>query len=125
MKLRIQDNSIRFRLSQTDVHKLVHDGMVSSSCQFPINSLKYTILHNELTSSLKADFLEKEIKVRIPSSLVNGWDQDDRVGFAAYDTNGLYILIEKDFQCLQPRPNEDERDLYANPDSSHKNCGNE
>jgi hypothetical protein len=125
MKLRIQDNSIRLRLSQSDVHQLVHEGLVSGACRFPINTLKYTILHNELTSALQADFLEKEIKVWMPSSLVNGWDQDDRVGFDAYDTNGLYILIEKDFQCLQPRPNEDESDLYTNPDSSHKNCGNE
>jgi hypothetical protein len=30
----------------------------------------------------------------------------------------LSILIEKDFECLVPRPGEDPRDLYVNPAKS-------
>lgn len=122
MKLRIQNNAIRFRLSQSEVYQLVHDGKVTSRCMFLNATLNYTILQNEDTQLICADLLEYEIKVWLPSTLVTGWEQDDRVGFDAYDANGLYILIEKDFQCLQPRPHEDESDLFANPNINHEHC---
>jgi|JI7StandDraft_1071085.scaffolds.fasta_scaffold00998_10 hypothetical protein len=122
MKLRIQDNAIRFRLSQTEVSQLVYDGMVTSRCMFSKANLHYTILKNEDTHVISADFSENEVKVCLPSTLVSGWDMDDRVGFDAYDTNGLYILIEKDFKCLQPRLHEDESDLFANPNINHEHC---
>ena len=122
MKLRIQDNAIRFRLSQTEVSQLVYDGMVKSRCMFSKANLHYTILKNEDNHVISADFSENEVKVWLPSALVSGWDMDDRVGFDAYDTNGLYILIEKDFKCLQPRLHEDESDLFANPNINHEHC---
>jgi hypothetical protein len=122
MKLRIQDNAIRFRLSQKEVSQLVYDGKVTSRCMFSKANLHYTILKNEDTQVISADFSENEVKVWLPSALVKGWDQDDRVGFDCYDTNGLYILIEKDFKCLQPRLHEDESDLFANPNINHEHC---
>ncbi|MDG2455745.1 MAG: hypothetical protein P8N47_08050 [Bacteroidia bacterium] len=45
------------------------------------------------------------------------WDTDERVGFD-HTVNGLFILLEKDWQCLKPRDHEDESNLYQHPASS-------
>ncbi len=46
------------------------------------------------------------------------WSAEDCVGFnenKVMDGKDMIIIAEKDFQCLKPRPHEDESDLYANP----------
>lgn len=117
MKIRISGNSLRLRLSQTEIIQFVHDGEVSSACQLGQNSLIYKIKHGD-HSGITANFVGDTITAHVPASLVKNWDTDERVGFDATDQNGLYILIEKDFQCLKPRPHEDETDLFPNPQSS-------
>jgi hypothetical protein len=65
--------------------------------------------------ALTADIVDSQITVYVPSAITEKWDIDERVGFDAHDTSGLYILVEKDFQCLKPRPHEDESGLFPNP----------
>jgi len=47
------------------------------------------------------------------------WANSERVGLNhEQKVNGeasLTIVIEKDFQCLEPRPNEDQSDSFPNP----------
>ena len=47
--------------------------------------------------------------------MIKDWHLNDKVGFEAEMDNGCYILVEKDFQCLVPRAEEAEDDLYPNP----------
>lgn len=117
MKIRINGNSIRIRLSQSETSTLVNHGEISSVCEFIDGRLKYTLTQGDY-SVLKANFLNSEITVCIPKSYVLEWDKNETIGFDGKDTNGLYILIEKDFQCLKPRDHEDESNLYANPQST-------
>ncbi|MBL0023668.1 MAG: hypothetical protein WBP08_16685 [Saprospiraceae bacterium] len=117
MKLRIQGNSLRLRLSLTDVAELVKTGQTSSTCNFMDHHLIYKIIHGTF-SDISAEFIHNIITVSVPSNLVINWDTDDRTGFETTDINGLYILIEKDFQCLKPRIHEDESDLFPNPQST-------
>ncbi len=62
----------------------------------------------------------------LPKALAKTWVETEEVGFEANQPleNGesLYILVEKDFQCLTARPNEDESDNYAHPavEAGHK-----
>ncbi len=79
--------------------------------------LTYKLIQGEFPE-LCADFDGDSIVIKSPESYVQKWNTDDRVGFDGYDTIGLYILIEKDFQCLTHR-NEDESDLYPNPNLAH------
>ena len=48
------------------------------------------------------------------------WIKTDLEGFDAIMDNGtkagLYVLVEKDWQCLKPR-DEDEADLFPNPNA--------
>lgn len=115
MKIRIYDNRMRLRLSKSEVSQLVQKGEVSAQCQIIGGTLDYKLIRGQY-SAIKASFENNTISVFIPDSLTLNWDQDERVGFDGTDTNGLYILIEKDFQCLSPR-DEDEGDLYLNPEA--------
>jgi hypothetical protein len=61
--------------------------------------------------------------VGLPASAISRWASDDTVvsiheEFALPDGGQLKLLVEKDFQCLTDRPDEDQSDLFRNPDSS-------
>lgn len=116
MKLRISGNSIRLRLTQTEVSQLVVAGEVVSSCLIGANTFTYKVVKFD-GSHITLDFENATITVSVPAALIVNWNLNDTVGFEATDENGLFILIEKDFVCLKPRINEDESDNYPNPQS--------
>ena len=119
MKIRIKDSSIRLRLSKVDISTLSDEGCVLSECQIaPENTLKYMISisdKEEITIKMKYHTID----LKIPYDQLQVFLQDDQVGFSHTIDNGLEgglsILVEKDFQCLVPRPHEDESNLYTNP----------
>jgi len=117
MKIRINGNSLRIRLSQSEIVTLVHQNEVSSTCQFVNERLTYTLKQGDYPH-LTADFIDGVITIYIPGSFVQDWDKNETIGFDGKDTSGLYLLIEKDFQCLKPRHHEDESDLFPNPQST-------
>ena len=123
MKVRIKDSSIRFRLSSSDIKKLYKKGKVASSCKFGSSSaFKYTVKSNAKANPdyLCIDLKTNHIKIELSSKDVKEWYKTDLEGFDAEMDNGtdagLYVLIEKDWQCLKPR-DEDESNLYPNPNS--------
>lgn len=113
MKIRIKDNSVRYRLSQNEVTNLVKNGKTWSTCQFGTGELKYGILATD-GKELSCSFDGNTITTRVPKSLLVNWDTDERVGFN-HTVDDLYILLEKDWQCLKPREHEDESNLYQHP----------
>jgi hypothetical protein len=56
--------------------------------------------------------LNNKIIVFMPYSCCEEWLETDRVGFE--QKGSLYLLIEKDFQCLD-NVAEDQSDNYPNP----------
>jgi len=117
MKIRIKGNSLRLRLSQSEVKEFASNGLVSDSISFGNSKLIYT-LESVDTQNVKAEFHKENITVSVPKEIAKEWAETDRVGFEefqAIDYNEkLYLLVEKDFQCLIPRK-EDESDLFENP----------
>ena len=119
MKIRIQDSSIRLRLSKLDINTLSEEGCVLSECQISIgNTLKYMIsLSDKDEISIKMKY--HTIDIKVPYGQLETFLQDDQVGFEHILDNGaeggLSILVEKDFQCLVPRSKEDEANFYVNP----------
>lgn len=119
MKIRIKDSSIRFRLSKIDINTLSEEGCVLSECQINIgNTLKYMIsLSDKDELSIKMKY--NTIDLKVPFGQLEKFFQEDQVGFEETLENGeeggLFILVEKDFQCLVPRSHEDESVLYSNP----------
>ena len=120
MKLRIQGNSIRVRLTQTEVNNLGEGIDCISHLDFPNgNRLSYRL---SVATALACDFSDNVITVSLPKTAVKAWATTDQVGIKG-DLNlengdKLSILVEKDFQCLTERA-EDESDLFPNPKESH------
>ncbi|HVH43515.1 MAG TPA: hypothetical protein VM925_14270 [Labilithrix sp.] len=121
MKLRIRGDSIRLRLTQSEVAALAEDGRVEESIAFgPSARLTYAIAFGG--STLTAKFADALLEISVPADVARAWASGDSVGFeAAQDAGGgrtLRILVEKDFACLTERPNEDDTDAFRNPRSS-------
>lgn len=130
LKLRIRRNSIRLRLGESEVAKLVSTGRVTESIQFsapPEGRLQYTLVASPDATQIAADFALNEITLTVPVSLAQQWGNSAEVGMTHEQPIGngahLTILIEKDFNCLAPRPGEDESDTFANPGMGHPTHG--
>lgn len=123
MKLRIKDNSIRLRLTRTEVDELRDSGIVASTTDFPRGrSLGYRVESSPASVSPAAFFADGVVTVRLPESAVQSWANTEQVsmpGEQALDDGGtLKVLVEKDFACLTEREDEDESDMYPHPEAS-------
>ena len=120
MKLRIRDNSIRLRLTQTEVDTVRVDALVRGRVIFAgSNTFEYVLESSPATVKPEAHFSNNALTVRIPENDIQQWSTTEQVSIAAeqiLDGGGhLKILIEKDFACLAPRDGEDEGDMYPHP----------
>ena len=122
MKLRIKGDSIRIRVSQSEVEELASSGKVSDVINFGTTKLTYQLGITEV-SEVSADYEKNIIQINLPQSMGELWITSDQVSIEEYikleGENVLSILIEKDFKCLTDRVNEDESDLFENPLSKH------
>ncbi|MDQ3021170.1 MAG: hypothetical protein M3R36_11465 [Bacteroidota bacterium] len=118
MKLRISGNSIRLRLSKSEVEKLSHNGSLEEHALFGKNVFSYALQCKADCSELCADFEKGKITVFIPESFIKDWAENDVIGFdTKMETSNnelLNILVEKDFKCLD-ETEEDQSDNYENP----------
>src|SRR5215204_2956024 len=128
MKLRISGNSVRLRLTQSDVVEFAKTGIVEDRTEFggELNqNLSYSVIAERRAEKVSARFENGRISVIIPQDIAQKWSQTEQVGISgAQDLptgKTLRILIEKDFACLTPRAGEDESDNFPHP-KSEKNC---
>jgi hypothetical protein len=120
VKLRIRDNSIRLRLTQTEVDKAKNEGLVRGRVQFSgSNSFEYVFESSPATVKPEAHMSNNVLTVRIPRLDVQRWAESEQVSIESEqnlnDGDQLKILVEKDFVCLAPRAGEDESDMFPNP----------
>jgi len=119
MKLRIRDNSVRIRLTRSEVERLGHGDRIEQATEFtPVSRLISAIEISKTIKSPQASFSAGEIKVMVPEQTVADWWQSESVSIEATQTispgKELQILIEKDFQCLHCTT-EESADAYPNP----------
>ena len=112
MKIRIKGNSLRYRLTKTDVANFDRDGYLEESTNFGTQVFKYA-LQRALTGQLTADFTNNTIIMYMPADVALEWTSTDRVGYEN-NSNQMYLLVEKDFKCLD-NVAEDQSDNYPNP----------
>ena len=113
MKLRVFDNSLRVRLSQSEVSRLAETGRITERISFiGGQNLEYTV---QTGSALSASFDGVRIAVTLPAAEAAQWSSNHQV--AVEGTAGpLKISIEKDFQCLHG-PDSVNPDAFPNPAS--------
>ena len=120
MKLRIKANTIRLRLTKTEVEQFETGGFVKESVHFGPGAdqhMHYMIMTEPGIDDLSVDYKNNTLKVLVPGPIAGQWTQTDQVGMEAEVNTGeglLHILVEKDFQCLH-RNNAEEPDNYAHP----------
>ena len=119
MKLRIKGNSIRFRLTQSEVKIVEQTGSVRDQINFPNGfSLIYEIKAESGIENLEPVYDENKITLKVSLSEISEWALSDEVTISGSlelpDDENLTILIEKDFKCLSPR-DEDESDMFPHP----------
>jgi hypothetical protein len=121
VKIRIKDNSIRLRLTRSEVDLMLDSGVVTSKTTFPSGrEFHYTLASNPASVNITASYFDNEIRVQLPTEMTLAWTKTEQIAIKSEqvidDGERLSILIEKDFACLAPRTNEDEADMYPHPD---------
>ncbi len=119
MKLRIKGNSIRLRLTQSEIRQVGAGGTVREEVCFATGLFSYALRTDPAIGVPDAGFREGELQVRLPVDLATQWAFSNQVGIetriAGRDGHALHLLVKKDFQCLHKRPDEDESDHFKNP----------
>ena len=121
MKLRIKGNSLRLRVSRSEVARILRRERVEETIHFaphPNAKLTYALEQEQSVSAPTVRYAEREIAVLVPAALANTWCSTDLVGIAGSVSLGsmgsLDLLIEKDFACLD-LSDEENQDTFSNP----------
>ncbi|HET9745944.1 MAG TPA: hypothetical protein VFP97_09535 [Chitinophagaceae bacterium] len=119
MKIRIKGNSIRYRLTKTDINNFRKNGFVEEKTGF-LNGISfiYRLEKSKGILNLEASFSGNRICIFVPENISEEWTTTDAVSFESKmeigDEKELFLLIEKDFVCID-HSLEDQSDNYPNP----------
>ena len=112
MKIRIKGNSLRYRLTRSDISALAKDGSLNEQTDFIGKSLIYSLTTTQ-KDVLTAEFIDNTITLYLPEIMLDKLVNTETVGFNN-NTGKLILLVEKDFTCLD-NVAEDQSDNYPNP----------
>lgn len=120
MKIRIKGNSVRYRLTKSEVEKFCKEGYLEETTDFPAQQFVYALAVNPESSYLSANFEGNRITLFFPEAEQKVWNENNIVGYnhnlELPDGGTLSLLIEKDFACLD-NTEEDQSDNYENPNA--------
>lgn len=115
MKMRLQSNSVRLRLTRPEVERLREAGLVEESVDFGAGAvLAYRLQWRLEQGPVEAAFGHGIMTVSVSKEGAQAWAGSDEVGLYA-QFGALTISIEKDFHCLTRRLDEQEPDAYPHP----------
>lgn len=122
MKLRIRGDSLRLRLTQSEIVALGRNEIVESIVRFgpaPSERLTYSLKCSAEIKRVEASYLDNRITIVLPRDAAREWIETDKVGINEEqllgDGGALRILVEKDFSCSTPRQGEDDHDAFPHP----------
>ena len=120
MKLRIKGNSLRLRLTRSEVSDFARTGICAETAFFGPKGddrLAYSVERTD-DNNISASFGDRVLTIYVPGSIADDWPTSDTVGIedtVSIGANGeLHVLIEKDFVCLT-RDDEDPSEHYPHP----------
>ncbi|WP_047246422.1 DUF7009 family protein [Maribacter thermophilus] len=120
MKIRIRGNSIRYRLTQTEVKTLSEIGYYEDSTDFGDRKFIYAVKAIDDVKVLDVDFAGNAITLYMNRDKSITWPKSKKVGFSnvvkTKKGTSLSLLLEKDFVCMDESV-EDQSDNYPNPKS--------
>ena len=122
MKLRIKGNSLRLRISQSELARLVEGGSIEDTIHFaPAADAKLTYALHVASADpdISVEYLPQLVTVVLSSRAVTRWATSDDVGIYGSVETGVEPLtwsVEKDFACLDGDGPLDE-DAFPNPNA--------
>jgi hypothetical protein len=121
VKLRLEFNSVRFRLKRREVEQLARTGRVEEKVLIGSgddDAFDYVLESTAAVSSPRATVTARGIVVQVPSDEVMKWASTDQVGIEGRqpvdNETSLQILIEKDFACIDGTDQQN-ADTFPNP----------
>jgi hypothetical protein len=113
MKLRMRHNSVRLRLTRSDVDQLQRAGRIQETVEFPQTPLIFSLEVSQDVNDIRAAFVDGRMTVTIPLEQGRVWATSEEVGMEG-EFQGLSLLIEKDWPCLHQTTAEND-DTFARP----------
>ncbi len=126
MKLRIKGNSLRLRISQTEMHRLLSEGRIAETIRFAAHTdaaLTYALAHEPASREVALRYSPGSIEVVLSTAAARHWAESSEVGvYGDVDAGAgtLTLLVEKDFACLDGN---DPVDLDAFPNPNRTEAG--
>jgi hypothetical protein len=120
MKLRIKGNSLRLRISQSEMAALLDEGRIAETIHFgpqPEARLTYALAHGPAPEPICLEFQPQAITILLSTTAAQRWARSNDVGIYGDAETGegtLALLVEKDFACLDGNDPQD-ADAFPNP----------
>lgn len=120
MKLRIKGNSLRLRVSPSELARLLENGRIEETIRFAPQEdakLTYALEHATTEQEISVRYRAQEVTVVLSTEVTGKWAEGDRVGVSGTFDVGhdqLALLVEKDFACLDAN-DVDNGDTFSNP----------
>jgi len=118
MKIRIKGNSVRFRLTKTEVDTFCKTGLFEEQTDFGETLFKYRLKAIPQEELLNISFENNTITLYANEKEVKGWHKSSRISFEysvkKNKSTAMLLLLEKDFVCMDATV-EDQSDNYPNP----------
>ncbi len=126
MKLRIKGNTLRLRVSRSELTSLLNGNRVEDAIQFtaaPESRLTYGLQVAPQVKPVEIEWKPQSVTVSISEEQMKSWAMEAEVGiYEAVDlgpAGALAVMIEKDFACLEGTE-EENADSFANPNAACK-----
>lgn len=106
MKLRIKGNSLRVRLTPSEMTRLLETGRIAETIHFASDEnacLTYALEHTPDDVAISVRYAPREVTVVLSSAEARRWSSGDDVGLygeTATARGPLQLAVEKDFACL-------------------------
>ncbi|SRR6266849_4677186 len=121
MKLRIKGNSLRLRVTRSELMRLIDTGHIEETIHFSSNEqsrLTYALEHESDLSSATLRYQWPAVVIVLPKEEATTWAESNQVGiYASVDLGprgALDLIVEKDFACLD-LTDADNLDTFPNP----------
>jgi hypothetical protein len=123
MKLRIKENSLRLRISRSELAHLQAGGRIEETIRFaeaPEARLTYALESAVQSSTVRVRYGFHDVTVILSQDQVRVWEAEGEVGIYSNldigSAGSLDVIVEKDFACLDGS-DEENSDAFANPNA--------
>ena len=124
MKLRIKGNSLRLRVTRSELARFLDGERVEETIHFtqaPEARLTYALETAVQPEPIRVQYGSRIVKVILSEDQARVWRAECEVGvYSALDigaAGSLEVIVEKDFACLD-RSDEENSDAFANPQAA-------